>query len=216
MDEVFLQAALLQPPTILGRRLKPFSAGHVFVLDAIGNKALFSRRNSLQNLLQTLLVCCQSWRENSCMFGVIPSSAGFLCDPAGHAEALRKVESWGRGLRLRPGARRLLQAELQVYVRAFTRRAEHWDIAEKRGYWKLRVPWPFGLVTSLVIGTKGALTLEQAWDLPLGFAWCLCDAIGNLNGTNTLITPDEQKAREAVRAGPAPRPRLGKDKHGSR
>lgn len=65
MDDKFYEAAIPEPWTILGLRLKPFSLGHVFILHRVGS-AFFTPNTPIDpgQITMAVAVCANGYKEN--------------------------------------------------------------------------------------------------------------------------------------------------------
>jgi len=68
MHIAWTQAVLYDPPTVLGRKLYPFSPLHALVLDAVQSPFFIGGNYDLQDLVLAVHVCCSSWDTRADIF----------------------------------------------------------------------------------------------------------------------------------------------------
>ena len=171
------------PPTILGVRLRPFSLGHAFILDAAGNGYApgVDGDGSVGELLVALRVCSLDWTaaREFCREGMDPEAVKAWAD-ACNAESLTSAA----------GA-------LRSHVVGSLTIPKRWkkDGAES----KARVPWPLQCLAALLDG--GPMTpanVEAAWNTHVGEAFCLIAGRGAYQGDDSIMSEEDEKAREIL------------------
>lgn len=68
MLDRFIQAALPEPVTCLGVRLKPFSLGHWLWLHRVKSPYVTYAPARLDNLILAVIICCQRYEDNQLCF----------------------------------------------------------------------------------------------------------------------------------------------------
>ena len=177
MHETFLQAALIEPPRILGVQLRPFSAGHILILEAIENPYAFEgTERTVEDLATALFFCSRTLQEGRRVLA--------------HRERdlTRIFRVWARRFWMArgPWGRRraeLAMVEFEDYQTAYCELPEHYQKGDP-----LTAPYLYSVVCGLTLATEGAVGPDEAWDYPLSLAVCYMSTIGDLKGGKTLIT----------------------------
>lgn len=176
MRDLWLQAAMAQPPTICGRRLLPFSIAHEYLLKALDSPYIVGGRVQRADVLLAVDVCSRSWAENAArLFGAIPPAAGW--------------RAWARRWRRLDIADR----SLRRYMQDFSASPEHWDAGPGE---ELRGPWEWHLVRVLM--EHYGFSEASAWDCHLARARCYADIWSEAQGDRSLVSPSEQAAIDAA------------------
>jgi len=169
----FFQAAYCQPPRVLGVQLRPFSLGHLLLLEGLGNPFVAWGTGSRAELFAAVLVCSHTMAENGrVLFG------GRL--------PLWRLIWWA----LRWPERRI-GPERDAFVRYladYTATPEHWESeSDGKGF---RAPWQYHFV--LVLCREFGMGWAEAWNAPVALARCCYDTWAETQGDKSLISPEEQ------------------------
>ena len=190
MDWVFLHAALVQPPVILGRGLRPFCAGHTIVLEALGNPFVTGAPKDLAALAQAVFVCSRTFEEGVAAINLV----------AGEDPDTRKLErycrKWGRKERRVDATVEIERFE--AYIDEYSEAPELWD---EPGDKDLRAPYPYLCAMGALAACSGSISLSEAWNMSICLAACLAATAGNLAGSERLMTPEDKERVEAARTG---------------
>jgi len=207
MDPVFLQAALISPPEIFGRRLRPFSAGHVLVLSALESPYVSGTEGAavtFEDLVRALYVCSHTFEENRERCSMVPGGL----DPERSERVSRECIEWIQAAAPTPEETAAAFETFEAYLREYRLRAEHGDVCGRKiNHWRLLVPGPYAIVIGIVRATYGAVSLAEAWDMPLGLAFAYIDTADNLQGDMTLLDEQRRANLEALKDAPEPRKR---------
>jgi len=184
MADAFFQAAFCQPPIVLGRRLRPFSLSHSYLLAGLENPCLVTGAGLVADLCAAVSICSHGHAENAQrLFNGGPS---FDRERREFAKALR-VEGEASA-----------RAAFDVYLADFCHIPEHWRDEAESGS-TFRAPWQFHFV--FVLCRDYHMTPEQAWDTPVALARCYYDVMAEVGGDKSLVTAREQALIEQARAG---------------
>lgn len=182
MDERFAEAFVNRRHTVLGRKLKPFSVWHAFVLDLLGSPFAghVGETIDFRSLFFAVGVCAREY------------DPGLRCLRKGPLFRLRFFLRH-RGWKKRED--RHLRAFL-AYLRDY-RTGPHPDhFADGTGE-KSGVPGPLLLVARLM--RLGGMTKAEAWNTPYGEAQWLCLALLEAEGRRTnLLNESERRALETA------------------
>ena len=173
------------PPTILGVRLRLFSLGHAFILEAASNGYApgVEGDGSVGELLIALRVCSLDWTgaREFCRAGMEPEAVKEWADDC-NAESLTTAST-----------------ALRAHVVASLQIPRRWKKEGAEG--KARVPWPLQCLSALLDG--GPMTpanVEAAWNTPVGEAFCLIAGRGAYQGDDSIMSEEDEKAREYLLA----------------
>ncbi len=171
MASPFFQAAYCQPPTVLGRRLQPFSLSHVYLLQGLENGFAVRGDGRRSELFAAVLICSRGHAENArALFGGgLPFWRLFWWSCR-----------WSRK-RIRHEADKFRQ-----YLSDYCETPEHWSDGEDRPY---LAPWQFHFVHTLC--SEYGCTLDEAWDMPVSLARCYQDVFDEFRGDKSLVSEDE-------------------------
>jgi len=181
-DEAFLQAALQRAPTVLGRQLRPFCAGHLLILEALDNPLVTGDARSPEFLGQAVYICCRTFEEGR--------AALFA------KSLLKDVHLWSQSLGQWDYPEALITFE--QYKEDFTRCPESLTRDNARS---LGAPTAYSIVVGLVMTMKGAMTLSEAWNMGIGLATCYSMTAAELQGSNILPTLEDLEQLRVLRAG---------------
>lgn len=166
---VFLKSALVQPPRVLGVRLRPFSAWHALVLAALENPYAVGGERSTSALIEGVLVCRNPWHPGG---DPLPSLLRFS-----RSRWCRFLWWW------RCVARNIDRAtdEFGRYVVEYQRHPTYWEstsgAAERSG-----VPLPF--YVSHILSAYCGMDESRAWNMPLSMALCHVAAVAESKGAS--------------------------------
>lgn len=174
MQQVYINALWLRPPTVFGRRLRPLSLGHAYLLEAIESPCIMSPHlASRHDVLAAVWICAQPWRRARCSLrGVIAGRGRWRFVLWG---AIRRHADWDTEVR------RFIE-----YVQSYTTTPARNRSTDKRDG-STRVPWPLAVAYA-----AGARSFDhQVWDLPLPEVFAYHAAGCAYAGDKTLKTDYE-------------------------
>jgi len=177
VSDVWHKAALVEPPRILGVRLRPFSCWHVLCLDAFDSPYMQEGEPVTGDLLLALLICLDRRRDR------LRSLKLFNASP---------VRRWLWAVRCLLFNEQAAQVAFMQYVAEFTDSPAAWM---PKGGSPSKASVPFGIVTTLA-GHVSGIDLDRAWDMPIGEALCYRACVAEENGAN-LVGDDVDKAEAA-------------------
>ena len=191
-DEKFLQSVLIRPPRVLGRSLRPFCAGHAVLLDALSSPFVSDDGDwSPEALGIAVLVCSLSFEKGK-----------RLLVPGGRGDGLCLRARWLLW-RLGRVARKRRTNLLNEYT-AFAEYLEDYQSVPAMFEGSGRspsAPWPFSVVMGVVVGLKGAVSVSQAWNMPLCECVFYSATVGDLFGDESLMSKRDVDELERVRSG---------------
>jgi hypothetical protein len=180
---IFAQAFLQgPPPCILGRQLLPFCAGHALILETLGNRFLVDSDGpeTLDDLIIAVYFCSRSYTEGK----------KTLADGANY----QSIRKWAD--ECNPEQLRHAPVMFRQYLADYTALPELWSAPEKDA--PLVTPYPIAVAVGAVVATKGAISIDDALEMPITRIVCITLAAGELTGSNRLKTPGEV---ETIRTG---------------
>lgn len=190
MLPAYAKAFFSAPPVVFGKRLRPFSLGHSFLLEAIGNPVAMGEPYSPQDAAVFAKVCTMTFAE----------ALAFLND---EDAARKEMERMGAKC---GGADWLAEcAKIDEYFRAtFECIPERWEQDGDKS--EMRVP--VQLAFFQVLRGTAAITpeLENAiWDMPYGRAAAYAAVAGWAKGDESLMSEKESDLYAKVLELPQPR-----------
>lgn len=188
----YAKAFFSQPPTVFGKRLRPFSLGHSFLLEAIGNPVAMCEPYAAQDAAVFALVCSLPWGE----------ALALLNDWDAHKAS---VQSWGEECGGSDWAAEC--AKIDAYFQeALECIPPRWDRDDAKTECKV----PIQLAFFHILKGDSAITPEveaAIWDMPFGRAAVYSAAAGWAKGDDTLMTEKEHglymRVLEMQKAGAA-------------
>jgi len=169
---------LLEPPKIFGRKLKPFSLGHAYILDVYESAYVgASMESSAKELIFALWVCGHTYSD-----AMVRLRSGRF-----------KWEMFCYGRRFREKYFNEASVILSDYIDSYTTTPERWKKQNGSGS-TLRVPWQMATVWRLCGGRLSPDTVEWAWNLPVCDAMAFCAVAAASEGDKDLISEDEYEA----------------------
>ncbi len=177
MADAFFQAICCQPPAVFGRRLRPFSLSHAYILSSLGNGWARHGEGSRSELLHAVWICSQPHAVNTVQVLRPP-----LMRLALFALLARRYD-------YKSESQQFVQ-----YMADYLEIPDHWaaDGSASSGF---RAPWQFHFAINLV-RTCG-MTIEQAWDTPVALARCYYDIVSEEKGDTSLVSMREKELAEA-------------------
>lgn len=172
--DAWLTSLMVSPPVILGRRLKPFSLAHSFLLERAGNPFWTAGERSAEHFFEALEICAHDLDGNRAR----------LAGGVG-----RKFKRWVASKFRKVGERDVL-AFVQ-YMDDHTACHPRESVSGR----DMKTPWQFRLVADLV--SRG-FSEDRAWNMPLGLARCYYDARAEMDGDETLLSESSADAYELI------------------
>jgi len=179
MQRVWHKAALVQPPRILGIRLRPLSCWHILMLDLFDSPymAKGDREWNTEDVLTGLLICADPRRANLGTYLRFERSRLFR---------------WLLGWRLFWTGLERVQAAFIAYLQAYGDSPEMWAGKSDKSS-KAHISYN---VVVTMLGNLNGVTLDEAWDMPLGEALCYKACIAEGYGAS-IAESDIIEAEEA-------------------
>jgi len=200
LDEKFVQALMLRPPKVLGVQLRPYCAGHALLLDALGNSFVTPGADwSLEDLGVAVLVCSRSFEAGRRL--VVPRGRG------DRLPVRTRLLLWLLGWRARRRAKFIEHeiAAFAAYLEDYQQMPDYWGAQAG----SLNAPWPYSAAVGTVIALKGAVSLAEAWNLPLSESVFYAATVADLYGDDGLMSQRDKAGLAAVRDGSWRRPARG-------
>lgn len=186
MDDTFLKAALIQPPSVLGVQLRPFCAGHAIILEALDNPFMFKPKEGQKvkataaDLFMALFFCSRTFEQGREDLSRPDLERCFL-------KLGRKHKRWYH---------RKYQDQVEAacdlfdeYIADYTDVPEHHTIV---GATDVRAPAIYAVVIGLMKGSRGAISESEAWNMGFSKALCYGATMGDLEGSETLVTEEDR------------------------
>lgn len=178
MLPAYQKAFLLEPPTVLGRQLKPFCLGHSYLMECLDSPYVTGVGDITDASLVLGVWVCSRTFEDAC-----------LAIRSGDVE--KDVERWSKR-----NMRAKWQAEHDAfagYVIASKDAPPRWQDSpvDDGGGPKVRVPWQFLAVWGLVGGVMSEESESHAWNMPMARVMCYAAARAYNNGDDSFMTEDE-------------------------
>lgn len=166
MHDAWLAAMLCSPPRIMGRRLKPFSLSHSFILECAGNGYCGGDERGAAHFFECVDVCSRDWKGNKKRFA--RGRFGNYLFKRWVAKNIRGVSEQD-------------VVQMEAYIHNFTvtppRRSDG-------GGDELASPWQFRVVAWLM--SRG-VSEDRAWNMPQNLALCYFYAAGEFEGDKSLV-----------------------------
>jgi len=176
MHIAWIQAAIYDPPEVLGQKLKLLSPYHVLMLDSIQSPFMVGGKYDLHDMVLAVHVCSTSWADRYSVFST----------PA----ALKR---WGRK-----------QGKCDWKIEAETFKlylSESWTIPESwqgAGGGKAKANGAYHLAVFAMRRLR--MTEAEAWDCPVARLCCYRDTFDEQEtGKSELITDNERKGIEVLK-----------------
>lgn len=174
MLDCYVNALVLEPPVILGRRLLDLSLYHLAILDTFGSPYVLGGAKSIDDLALGVWVCSRT-----------PSQI-----KRGMASGLIKKQMWLMGI---VHARSDLHKEGQSferYITEYMRMPEWWSSDGS----PRRVPWYFSVAWAIMprVGE------ERAWSMSLALAMAYYATEADAQGSRSVMTEAEMAAEKAL------------------
>ena len=172
LDE-FAKAFTAQPVTVLGVRLRPFSFGHAYILEAGKNPVVSSGEPvTIEHLCEAVLICSRSFRD-----GIELVNGG----PVGNAE------EWAREIASMDLAEEF--AKFMGYMRDYHTAPRRWKTGKES---VTRAPWMLQHVAGL-LGDAPMVgqALDDAMNTPICEGVAMNAARNAWHGDESLISEQE-------------------------
>jgi hypothetical protein len=177
MADAFFQALCCQPATVFGRKLRPFSLSHAFLLDGLKNGWLSKSSGSRSELLHAVWICGQDHKRNL---------SGLLNPPFFR---LFLFFLWARRYDYAAETEKFLQ-----YLCDYMEIPKHWESSEHSGK-SFRAPWQYHF--AVTVSANCGLAVTEAWDMPVALARCYYDVWAEKQGDDSLVSRREHELAEA-------------------
>lgn len=181
MQDAYAATVLAETPTILGKRLAPFSLGHAHILEAINSPFMGNGLAELSDLVLAVTICHKR------AFG--PDRFALQLDE----KLERECKRWGK-----QQANANFAEEVQRfrhYIRAHTNAPQRWNKGES----VMRIPWTLALFHSITNGIINEASELFAWNMPLPFAIAYNAAKMAATGDDSLKSDEEINAAAKLR-----------------
>lgn len=177
-DISWIQSVLYEPPTVLGRRLRPFSPLHALILQNIDSPFMFGgTAATFEDLVVAVHVCGLTWTERNQW---LPP-----------AKLLRR---WGRKQRHTDfGA---VADVMDEYISESWQLPERWTSGKGPSHSKAN-----GAFHLAVFGmSRLGMTEARAWDCPVARLICYREAFAEQEtGKSDLVSDQEKRGIEALK-----------------
>jgi len=175
MQPVWIQSLLYQPPTVLGKQLKPFSALHFLILNFYKSPFLHGKgRISTDDLILAVIVCASDFASRHDLLNI----------------DIKRIKKWGREHRKTD----LLEATatLKEYLQESMVIPEKWQSSGDDSGGTIKTNAGYALVM-FAMGRLG-MTEAEAWNAPLARLVCYRDVYYELETGKTDVVSDEESS----------------------
>jgi len=174
MDSVFLQAAWIWRPQVLGVQLRPYSLGHQYALRALESPYLCAGAPTIIDTALAVWVCSRAW----CDLRSMPF------------ESIDAARQWSQtAYRRFKRAGHPMDTEMATFAAYFDHYTgnlpQHWQGSEHKP--RVRCPIEWHLVVTLLQSGLCERDLAAAWDMPVSTAAALATVIGERNGSESYF-----------------------------
>jgi len=176
MADAFFQALCCQPVTVFGRKLRPFSLSHAFILESLRNRWMESGDKARSQLLHAVWVCGNDHATNVKQVTRPPIGRMAL------------FAAWSKRYDSEHEEAKFLQ-----YVSDYMEIPEHWEGKEYSGK-VFRAPWQYHF--ALTVAHECGKTVDEAWDMPVALARCYYDVWAEKQGDDSLVSVREKRRAE--------------------
>ena len=180
----YVQAFFPPPAVVLNRRLRAFSLGHSFILDALGNPFEAGGKHTAADLAQFVWVCSRPFSE---AVNALSSAT------SGEPESWPPEKAWGEecGESLDFAAESDKAIDYQAAALAVPKRWRDIGAGKSSGP---KVPWQLAVFQT--IRGESAITPEveaAIWDMPIGRATSYAAAAAWASGDDSLMSEAEEE-----------------------
>jgi len=180
VDETFLEAFYVVPPKVLGKQLLPFSCGRAMNLEVLESPFMRGGLITPPDLIVGVWVCSQKYKDCKAKM-----QKSVLSEEA-EKELEQEAFEWGQ-------AEKVWRFEetreiFETYISAFTKAPSRW---KKQTHRKPKAPWPLVVATTLIRDLR--IPIDEAWEMPLPEALWYFAAVAELDGDDSLVTPEERE-----------------------
>jgi hypothetical protein len=149
VDNPFLRSLFVQPSTVLGKTLKPFSAYHAAALMLLDSAFVTGQTPGISDLALACLICSEDSVTGPATLFPQPDQAA-LEDWGGS-------QDWDYDYEIE---------KFLVHMADYTAVPDVWIPEEQSDTADSGIPWPFFTVSTVLMHMHG-ITRREAWDMPL-------------------------------------------------
>jgi len=177
MQAAWTQAALYEPPVILGRKLQPLSPLHLLILDSVDSPFISGGKSDIQDLVLAVHTCCLKWETRQNIF------------PEDDA-----LKAWGTEQAKTDWREEL--AAFQLYLSESWVIPEKWD-AKDGDKCKANGAYHMALFCMRNLNMPEA----EAWNCPVARIVCYRECYAEQEtGKSDLVSPDERTSIDKLKA----------------
>jgi hypothetical protein len=175
MNIVWAQAAIYEPPEVLGKTLQGFAPFHALMLEAVQSPFMRGGYGDFDDIILAVHICSHSWAARASILS-----------------ASQELVEWGKTCTA--GDISSAREKLESYF------SESWKMPQ---FWPtdggtMRANWIYHLV---VFGMRYLRMPEsRAWDCPISRLVCYRACVGETDGDKSLMSEDEIKGIEVLKA----------------
>lgn len=177
MLQFYADAFFCQPPVVLGRRLRPYSLGHSFTLDAIQSPFAVGGPVNAFELIGAVLICSMPFAE--------------IVDKINADSLLKDAEAFGKTLDMDALYAEEL-AKFHDYLTTYDKAAP--AISKPSAAGPLPLPWQIVVAWALM----DRLPEREVWDMPLTRAMAYHAAWRYEHGDDTLMCEENYNLMKFV------------------
>lgn len=174
MLDCYVNALVLEPPVILGRKLLDLSLYHLAVLDTLGSPYVMGGAKSIDDLALGVWICSRNPKQIK----------------RGMATGLIKKQMWLMGI-VHSGADLHKEGQsFERYITEYMRMPEWWSSDGS----PRRVPWYFSVAWAIMprVGE------DRAWSMSLALAMAYYATEADALGSRSVMTEAEMAAEKAI------------------
>lgn len=180
---MYCRAALPDPVTIIGLRLRPFCIGHAVLLQRLSNPFWVSGQADVDDLVMAAMICSGTYEDG---LAKITKGPGFITQC--HLAGVRAL------LRVSPQRFNIRVGLMASYVRDATSAGP--DVWEDAAEDPRRSAGMQPLVSSYMALMRSGLSSTEAMNLPLGQALWLVVADACTHGRARVVSDNDRKMAE--------------------
>lgn len=164
----WIQAACYNPPTVLGRKLLPFSPFHALTLDAVDSPYMRGTAVDVHDLILAVYVCSRSWADRASIIGE-PEPIQTWGAEQDHADWLAEM------------------AAFRLYFQESWTIPDKWETGDKA---KAKANGAYHLA---VFGMRFlSMTEAAAWDCPVSRLICYRETYSEQETGKSLLKTDDE------------------------
>jgi len=179
MNIVWAQAALYEPPTVLGKILRGFSPFHALILEAVQSPFMTDAAADFDDLVLAVHICSHGWDDRFRIQSDIPA-----------------VTKWGKTVpkkSITPARK-----DFDLYLKESLRMPQFWQAG---GGDEPRANWLYHIAT--FAQARLHMVERDAWDCPIARLVCYRACVSEVEGDKSLKSESESEGVDVLKADAA-------------